>query len=225
MLTLAIMITNIKKIIESLSSNVVCGTIYKYGIYRQQQLIRMSLQDEFLCSAMIRMLTLRNYRKLNIKKLDIINIDEQEDDFIDCLVNVEINFKNSFVLSNGQKITHGNVWLSKDEILTMNNNQEISDNCTFQPKIIKYFSNVKGSLSNYIAIVDYCTNMASNPSQLMQQVESITETLINNLPLEARVYISELIKRDCCFIIKNTLNHTLNSKMILFVNNEEIGYH
>ena len=219
------MITNIKKIIESLSSNVVCGTIYKYGMYSPQQPMRLSLQDEFLCSAMIRMLTLRNYRKLNIKKLDIINIEEQEDDFIDCLVNVEINFKNSFILSNGQKVKRGNVWLSKDEILTMNSNQEISDNCTFQPKLIKYFSNAKGALGNYIAIVDYCTNMANNPAQLMQQVESITTALISNLPLEARVYIAELIKRDCCFIVKNTLNHTLNSKMILFVNNEEIGYH
>ena len=219
------MITNIKNFIESLSSHLVCGTIYRYSVHHKKAWDKtINLHDEFLCSAMIRMLTLRNYRKLNIKRLDIINSETQEDDFIDCLVNVNIDLKYSFILFNGQKVRCGNVWLSKDEILTMNNDNEIRDTCKFQPKVIKYFANAQGALQNYIAMIDYCTSLANNSSYLSEQAESTKNTLISNLPLEARVYIAELIKRDCCFITKNTIQKSLSTKKILFVNNEEIGY-
>lgn len=199
----------LKDILSRITNNKIYIYEYKdvHNISENKRINRLDISKEILSMIILKLTIPRDF---NIMQSIDINKENQNFELkyslfdSDSLFNVYLyeNYGNHFYIYNGNKISHGNCTLSKNEIMYIMAYEDVKIKI-FNKKY--YYINLNEY--EYLNIIESILElMESNVVDTMKKLNLIIKNFIRSVEIQCRMFVADLILRDYYHLLKIEIN-------------------
>ena len=226
----------IHNIIKRLSENIVKFQYVDFCFkeFDKYKIKQYNIYNDVLLSTLARILLMRNYKKPMRVRINSLNeMNTMSSNFLDCIITAKFQLRDLqgyLCFFTPEEMQEEKSCFTNDFLEKLIDSKNLSFNKIFQlfvPVEILYFEHVPQMDKEFCGGMLSCLESVSQNEELLEtKLSNALDHFIENFPLQARVYISQLLcldYRDTLFNITNKL--ISDNKKIFKIKNTIIEYY